>query len=475
MTLTQVFAILKARRWLGALCFLMILLSTLTVSLLLPKQYKASASVVVDAKPDPLAAIQYPAMASPGFMATQVDIINSERVALRVIRDLRLSESAEIRAQWLDEGEGKGTPEQWLVTLLQKKLEVQPSRESNIISISYTAPEPRFAAALVNAFSQAYLATTLELRVDPAKRFSAFFDVQSKEAREALEAAQAKLSAFQREKGIIATDERLDVENQRLSELTSQLVQLQAIASESSSRQAQAGGVSADRMSEVLTNPVVAGLKADVSRNEARLQELTSRLGDRHPQVVEAKANIAELQRRISAETQRVTGSMALNSNANRQREAKVRQELDEQRQRLLSLRAVRDEGQVLMREVESAQRNFDGVMSRATQSSLESQATQSYANVLTSALPPLEHSSPRLLVNLAIAAALGAVLSVAVCLVMEMTDRRVRTLSDINEALGLPVIGLLPRPNARRTSQQKRRAALVSQRLVGLPAPLRR
>src|SRR5205814_8796939 len=135
------------------------------------------------------------------------------------------------------------------------------------------------AAGLANAFSQAYIATTLELRTDPARQFTSFFGAQSKDARETLERAQSKLSSFQREKGIIASDERIDVETARLNELSSQLVQLQAISSESGSRQVQAQGASGDRLQEVLGNPLIASLKADLTRNEARLQELNSKYG----------------------------------------------------------------------------------------------------------------------------------------------------------------------------------------------------
>src|SRR5690606_11394619 len=125
---------------------------------------------------------------------------------------------------------------------------------------------------------QAYLDTTIELRVEPAKRFATLFDEQLKGARERLEQAQGKLSAYQREKGLIASDERIDVENIRLSELSSQLVGLQSLTAESRSRQAQIGSSS----TEVLNNPLVAGLKADLSRQEARLKELSSRLGPQH-------------------------------------------------------------------------------------------------------------------------------------------------------------------------------------------------
>jgi chain length determinant protein EpsF len=471
MTFGQFLSILRARKAAALLVFLLVVATTVVVSLLLPKQYLGEASVVIDVKPDPVQNMAYPAMALPSFMATQVDILTSDRVALRVIRDLKLLDNAALREQWQTEGQGKGTIEQWLITLLQRYLDVKPSRESNVIQISYKSPDPRFAAGLANAFAQAYIATTLELRVDPAKLFTSFFTAQTKDSREALERAQSRLSAFQQAKGIIATDERLDVENNRLNELSSQLVQIQAIASESGSRQAQAQGAQADRIQEVLQNPLLQGLKADLTRNEAKLQELNSKFGVNHPQVIEAKANIAELRSRIDAETRKVTGGVTVSNTINKQREAQVKRELEAQRAKVLRMKAVRDEGQVLVREVENAQRTFDGLVARLNQTALESQSTQSYANVLTTAQPPAEAASPKLLLNTLLAIFVGTLLAVGVALLLELRDRRIREPEDVVAALGLPVLGTLPKPTAKRFSAG-RHALQMQQRVIGLPAP---
>ena len=90
MTFGQFLSILRARLWVALAVFFTVVLATVAVSLLLPKQYTGSASVVIDVKPDPVSAMAFPSMAMPSFMATQVDIITSDRVALRVIRDLKL-------------------------------------------------------------------------------------------------------------------------------------------------------------------------------------------------------------------------------------------------------------------------------------------------------------------------------------------------------------------------------------------------
>lgn len=454
MTFGQFIAILQARWKLAVSVFLGTVLLVMAISLLLPKQYTATASIVVDAKPDPYSAMGYPSMVTPSFMATQVDIIQSDRVAQRVVRTLKLAENPQVIEQWKMATEGQGSVEVWLAESFQKSLDVKPSRESNVVNVSYKAADPKFAAGLANAFVQAYLDTVLELKVDPAKQYSSFFETRSKEARTTLEAAQVKLSAFQREKGIFNADERLDIENARLAELSSQLVGIQAISSESGSRNAQAAGASADRMQEVLNNPIIGALKSDLSRAEVRLQEMGSRLGDNHPQVKEVKANIAELRIKISEETRRVTGGVGVTNTINRQREAQLRAELDAQRSKVLAMKQVRDEGSVLLRDVDNAQRAYDSILQRLTQSSLDSQSTQSNVNALTMATPPLDPSSPRILLNAIVAVFGGTLLGVMVAFIREISDRRVRSVEDISTSLGIPVIGILPKAGSKKSGR---------------------
>jgi len=471
MTFGHFLSILKARWWVVLLVLGLTVATTLVVSLLLPRSYKASASVVLDFKPDPLSAAIYGGMTPPAVMATQVDIIKSDRVAQRVVRNLKLAENPTVRQQWQDETKGQGSIETWLGNVFQRNMDVEPSRESSVIVVSYRAPDPRFAAGLANAFVQAYIDTALELRVDPARQYSTFFETRAKEAREALEKAQTRLSSYQQQSGIIATDERLDIENGRLNDLSAQLTALQAISAESTSRQAQAQGAQADRTQEVLNSAIVGALKADLSRSEAALQQLTVRLGDAHPQVQEARANITEVRSRLDAETRKVTGGVTISNTINRQREGTIRASLDDQRAKVLKLKAVRDEGMVMLRDVDNAQRAYDAILQRVTQTTLESQTTQSNVNLLTQAVPPIEHASPRVLLNVLLAVVLGSLLATGTALALELMDRRVRSGDDAVAALGMPLLGVMPKPGAKGFTGAKP-LSLMQQRLM---APLER
>lgn len=471
MTFGQFLAILRAR-WVVALAvwFATVLLA-LGVSLALPKQYTASASVVVDFKPDPVSAFAFGGMASPAFMATQVDIIRSERVAQRVVRGLKLAENPQAVQQWRDATGGAGSVEAWFASAFARQLDVVPSRESGVITILYQNPSPNFAAGMANAFVQAYIETALELRTDPAQRYSSFFESRAKESREALERAQNKLSEFQKVNGIIATDERLDIENARLNELSSQLTALQALAAESASRQVQAQGSQSDRLVEVLNNPLVTQLRSEVGRTEAQLQQLSTRFGDNHPQVIEARASLAELREKLSTELRRVTGSVGVTNTINRQREADVRAALAEQRTKVLRMRQVRDEGLLLLQDLQNAQRAYDAILQRFTQTSLEGQTTQSNVNILTQAATPTEPSSPRVVLNTLLGMVVGLLLAVGLALVLELRDRRVRSAEDVVAAVGLPVLGVMPKPGSKLKLGGTRLTAMQHRLLAPMPA----
>src|SRR5690606_21234404 len=157
------------------------------------------------------------------------------------------------------------------------------------------------------------------------------------------------------------------------------LVGLQAIAAESSSRKAQAGANSP----EVINNMVVATLKSDLSRQEARVKELSARYGNAYQAVIEAKASMEETRARIVAETQRISSSASLNNTVNQSREAQGRASLEAQREKELQLKDQRNEAAVLLRDVESAQRAYEAVNMRLAQPLIESRSTQTNVSVI--------------------------------------------------------------------------------------------
>lgn len=468
MTLPQTLTVLRAR-WLLALGVLLCVVAVVAAaSLTRTPQYTATGMVVLDVKsPDPIAGVVLPGMTVTTYMGTQLGVMQSDRVALLALKSLQMDKDPVLQGLWLQATAGKGDFMAWLVDRTLRTLEVLPTKDSNIMSVSYTAADPVQAAAVANAFVKAYIDVTLDLRVEPARQYSSFFDARGKHLRDELEQAQTRLSAYQQQHDIVASDQRSDVERVRLSELSTQLVLMQGMANDSGSRQGQVGA-NAERLSEVVNNPLVVNLNTELARQETRLNELNERLGSQHPQVLEMQSTVAQARARLAQETQRIAGSVAVNNTVNQSRLALLRDAVQAQRAKVLRLKGQGDELTVLQRDVENAQRAYDTVQTRAAQTSIESQTTQTNVSVLKHATPAAAPSSPRLTLQLLAAMFVGAMLALAAVLLRETADRRLRSAADVTLALRQPLLAVLP----LRARQQAPGRLRFSNLQLGAAAP---
>lgn len=459
MTPQQFLLILRARLKLAVILLLLTVSVATIVSLLLPKRYTASTSIVFDLKSDPILGIVLPAVASPGYITTQTDIIQSDRVAGRVVKLLRFDKSPTAVDTWKQETESKISLESYYGTLLQKGVSIKPTRGSNVLNITFTGAEPKFTAAVANAFAQAYIETNIELRVDPARQYAAWFDERLKTLRDNLEQAQARLSAYQQEKGIVATDERVDQETARLSALTTQLASTQAERADMSSRQKNTGN---ELSPDVMQSAVVQGIKAELAKAEARLSEISSTVGKNHPQRQQLEAQIAGLKQQISEEIRRVSGGIATASRVTSQKVEEARAAYEAQKKHVLNLRAERDQISVLVKEVEAAQHAYETVSQRMSQNTLESQSQQTNVSILSPAVEPTDASHPKILLNILASVLGGGLLGIGVALGLELLDRRVRDRDDLAALEGIPVLGILQPEAAVRTFKERLAHALT-------------
>lgn len=445
MNFTQFLLILYARKWIILGVLLVAVTATAVVSFLLPKEYSATTMVIIDSKSkDPVTGQLMPSQMFPGYMATQVEILESGRVARSVVRALKLDESPAIREQFMAATQGQGDIEQWLGDLLLEKLEVEPSRESSAISITYSGADPRFAAIVANAFAKAYVDTNLELRVAPARETTAWFDQQIAQLRSKLDEAQQKLTAYQREKGLVESDQRLDVETARMAELAGQMVTAQSAAFDASAR-ARGGS----ELPEVINNPVVQNLKAQTASAEGKLAELARRVGPNHPEYVRLQAEANSYRSQLNEEIARATRAVEATSGAAKQRLSGISGAFEAQKARVLELKKQREEATLLARDVDSAQRVYDAALQRYSQTRMEAESTQTDISVLNPAVPPLDPSKPRVILNIVLAVFLGGLLGIGIGFLVELWDRRIRSAQDLAE-LDIPLLAEIGRKIGR-------------------------
>lgn len=459
MTLHQFLLVLRARYKILIFIPLAVILAALAVTVMMPKTYTARTSVLVDVRsPDPVAGAAISGIVAPTYMATQVDVIKGEQVSRRVIKALKLDQDPQVKQDWLEDTEGRGTQEAWLVDSMQKRLEVRPSRESNVISITYKGKTPEAAADTANAFAQAYLDTNLSLKTEPARLYAEWFEEQTKTSRQKLEDAQSRLSNFQQKAGIVSSDERTDYETAKLAEISTQLTMVQGQTTDAQSKR----GARGDTVAEVMQSPLINTLKTDVSRLEARVTELNQNLGPNHPDRQRAEADLAASRGRLASETGRVTQSIETAFRVGKDRERELQGAVAAQRSRVLGLNKQRDELNVYRRDVEAAQRAYEGVSQSASQTRLQSLTNQTNVVRLNTATAPLLPSSPKPLINLLIAAFGGTLLGVAFALLLELGNRRVRSAEDLVQILDLPVLASISSgPSHRDLLSGPRRLAI--------------
>ena len=436
--------ILRAHYKTSAFILILTILTALIITLNIEKQYTASTAVVIDVRsPDPVAGLVLPGMIAPSYMATQLDIINSDRVTQRVIKLLKLDKDYVFHERWLEAVDGKGDINNWLVVVLEKSLDVKPSKESNVINIAFTDPSSKSAANIADAFARAYIDVNLELKVDPARQYADWFEGQTKTLRDQLEKAQQRLTAYQENKNILAVDEqRVDYEKARLGELSQQLTIVQAQTSESSSKRQSGSG--SDTLLDVMQSPVIMSLKSEINRLEAKLQDINVNLGQNHPQTQRAESELASLRETLALETKNISRSIDMTYQVSKQKEKELMQAIEVQKKRLIDLSQQQDEITVLRREVESAQRAFETVGNRSTQTRLESQSIQTNISILTPAVEPPSFSKPRMLINMVAAFIVGSLLSLSTALGLEFLHRRVRSSGDLSTATNLPVLAAM-------------------------------
>ncbi|MBI3897906.1 MAG: hypothetical protein HY308_06375 [Gammaproteobacteria bacterium] len=375
MNLWQLLAILRSRIGWIVPCLALTIGAALAVNIYWPPTYTATTAVVIAFKTsDPFDKNGTAESLLPGYLATQIDIATSHPVARRVIETLKLDDDASLREEFRRYGQ-RGDMRDWLAKKLLKNLHVQPARESRVVEFHFSAPEARFAANVANAFTQAYLETNLKLNVSPAQRNSAWLEQQAKVQREALERAQRKLTTYQQRHGIVGDADRLDLETQRMADLSAQLITAQAQRYDAQARQ----------------------------------------LGVNHPQYQAAASQ-----------------------------EASLRRSLADQKSKVLHLRQAYDQMDMLKREVENAQHAYGTMLQSLNQTSLEGQFDQANVSVLSPAMVPVAPSFPRPKFDLFIGAVVGLILGVGMALLREISDRRIRTVRDIEADLGLPVFGQL-------------------------------
>ena len=400
MNLRQLLRALIARRRVFFVALGAVVMAATLASLMMPKSYRATVSLLVDTRDEQSLGDALRPLVLPqermSYLQTQVDILTSPKVARAVAQELRLEETpGALAALGMKRGRGERT-EEVLVEVLRRNFKAETS-QSSVIQASFTCADPRWAAAIANAYAQAYVDTMLELRVAPTRKAAAWFDEQLKGLRANLEDAQAKLGQAK--------------------------LAVQAKATQHP-----------ESIPRVVDNAFVQQLKGELLHAEEKLQELATQYGVNHPVYRRQISEIQTLRTRLQAEMRKLAAGAAA---------AGVDAGPDDALKAGAPGPQASDEA-VLVRNVQSAERAYETAMQRYVVSQVDSRASQTNVEVLNPAVAPLKPYRPNIALNIALSLFTGVVLGGILVALLETQDRRVRSPEDLQIASRVPVLAVI-------------------------------
>jgi succinoglycan biosynthesis transport protein ExoP len=467
MDLNQFILALRARRKAFVIAFAVTIATALAVALILPKKYVATATLLIDTRDEQtMTPGRMTSRERASYVATQIDLLKSTRVATQVARDLKLAQKPGVREAWERDTGGAGSIDEWIAADLQKNILID-STGSSFLLVNYSSNDPKYASDVANAFTKAYLDTVLFLRTEPTREAAEWFNQQLKTLRTQVADAQNRLNTFQKQKGLFAEDARVDVESSRLSELNTQLMAARNASYDAASRYKQAteiveSGVSPEAIPDVLANAHIISLKTALGVVEARRAQESTVLGENHPQYLRTMAELQGLREKLQLETKKVIAGLGNAVQQTGRREAELQKAIEAQNQRLLTVKDYRIDMTAMTREIESAQRSYDTVLARYMTNKIDATANKANVMLLAPAVAPLKPMHPKVGLIAGLSVVLGALLAGALVYVFEMLDRRVRSRADLEARLAVPSLGRLSkwRPSGGRLLPAPMKAA---------------
>jgi polysaccharide biosynthesis transport protein len=425
---------LKARWKLILLVASVVFAGIVAIALLQPRKYVATSSLLVDlSQTDPTDdKSDQGRIDADVIIGTQVDVIKSTLVVDAVAQKLL----------GMQQGRNQ-TNVQEMAEALRAGLTVSTGRESNVLQLSYLDEDPARAAKVANLFADTFLAKQVDLRARPARGNAEWFDARTAEVRARLEAAQKRLSDFQREKNIIGVG-RMDLEAEKLKNLSYQLVQAQA---ETANANSKAGASNAP---EVAGSLVVQNLEQEVATASGEVSRLAKTLGPNHPGMKSAQARLEALQASLNAARSGQSGSLNSASASANQRLATLRSQMAAQEERMINMSGVQDQLVVLQRDVDAARQTYDTVRQRFNDAWLKGEIAQANTSLLDHATTPIFPSQPNLLLWFVGGLLLGGLAGLSVALILELIRPRVRSTQGLAILTELPVIADVSPGSAR-------------------------
>jgi succinoglycan biosynthesis transport protein ExoP len=448
------------RRWLTlALIAAAVLTLGIVLILMMTPQYTASARVRIDPSRNPLASTPQEAQQalSPEAIETEVTVLKSMDLSRAVVRRLGLQNDPEYTKFMTDNlASAAMSAEQREITIasqLQGGLSVDREKLTYILGVRFTSRDPVKAAKIANAFAQTYIDSKVGSKTGTSQRQADFFQKRLEALGREVRSAEAQVAAYRAQAGIRGATEGYagtTIADQQVAPLTSSLANAESEAAAARSnlaaaqQQIRAGGI--DAVSEVLSSQVIADLRrqrAEVLRSQGEVQ---ARYGERHPESIRVRDQLAGIDAQLREESTRVVASLRANAAAAEARADSLRGTMHRLEGEQASSTRAAALAASLEREAAAKRNAYDKMSQLSLESTQSAQNQIAQAEIVDAAQPPNRPSAPNkpLLITLAAIVALGA--GAGTIAIQEMLVSGLRTVDDVETQLGIPVLSAVPK-----------------------------
>jgi uncharacterized protein involved in exopolysaccharide biosynthesis len=438
--------ILWRRSWIVALTFLTALIVAAAVLLLVPGRYDAIATASIDPGGlDPVSATPGGSATAIGLMqGNMLQLVNSERVALDVVKRLNLTANPRVQNDFRNSDSfGRETIDEWMAGSLLRNVEPKFNLGTNVLSIKYKTGDPNQAALIANAFLAATIDATIAMKAASGDQTARWFTPQLDDARKALDSARAALEKFQKETNLVAPQANADTESSVLMANTQELIGSKAGLTVMQSRLASGD-------TNLATDPsdpdlqALSGLKEKLLSAQTTVEAVKNSLGANNPRMVSEAANIASLRKQIADATDKMHEHLKARIALTQDQIAKLEVTQAAAQKDMIAAQSQRMRLGELEHDVGFRLEQLNSQERMAAQARLQSKLTFVDIAVLDKAVPPIQVSFPKSAIVIPVAIAAGLALGLILALLSEMTDRRVRAPRDLEFATSRPTLGVV-------------------------------
>jgi polysaccharide biosynthesis transport protein len=493
--------VLIKRKWIVVTCLATIFSVVAIASLRMTPIYEASGTVEIN-KPDSSLNFQNSATFSldyydPTELDTEIKILQSDLLALQVIRELNLDRRPEF---------GGNAPSPSSLDLAPDPLQADPARasamlagfkgslkvalspNSRIIEIHYRSPDRELAANVVNTLMQTYVDNNIKSRFESTMQASDWLQKQLVDMQMKVETSQERLVRYQKEHEILGIDEKQNITTAKLDELNKELTEAEsqrmdkeafyelvqagdadAIASAAGSSDAQGAGVQG-------ASQLLESLRAKEADLKIQAADLNTQFGPAYPKLNQLNNQIKEVESQIQAEMKKIVSKVRGQYMTALQRENMLRGALEKQKQEANKLNESAIEYNLLKRDAETYRTLYEGLLQKLKEAGVSAGLKANNFHIIDSARPPTSPIEPNIPRNLGFGFSLGLAAGVGLAFLLEALDNTIRTTEQAQMVSGLPPLGMIPlgSKSARDGADTKRLVIASSKEAVELVTQVR-